>query len=190
MLDERTVAGLSRFMFVPDRILKADVTIVLGMSLWRRPLGLARLIHEAGLAGVVVLTGGFNQKLNASEAEMMLMCWQAWGLSTDDVLLENKASNTLENMLLSKELLSAKGLFKPNMTVNLVSINYHMCRALVTLGDVFGPAVNLGVANYMSQYCDPASWHKNPKGSALILEEAKKIKQYFPNMITPCHLLV
>lgn len=190
MLDEHVVAGLSRFMFVPNRVLKADATLVLGMSLWQRPLAVARQIHEAGLAGCVVLTGGFNPKLRACEADLMLQGWQAWGLSQECVLLENRASNTYENMAFSKALLAASGHLRSDMTVNVISINYHMRRALVTLRDVFGPDVELGVINYVSRYCDPKTWYRDPNGRALILEEARKIKQYFPNMMMPCHLLV
>ena len=190
MLDERAVDGLTRYMFLSDQVLNADVTLVLGMSLWQRPLGVAQQIYQAGLSGVVVLTGGFNKKLKALEAETMLAGWVKSGMPTEHVLMEPRASNTLENMMFSRTLLESHGLFRADMTINVVTINYHMRRALVSLRAAMGPHVQVGVANYVSQYCDPGRWFSHPKGAALILQEAQKIKMYFPNMMTPCHFLV
>lgn len=189
MLNEEAAQRLSKFMMVPNRVLAADVTLVLGMTLWERPLALARQVHEAGLAGTLIFTGGFNPKIHTTEADAMMDCWEHWGCPTGPVLLDNQASNTRENMLFSKSLLEECGKFKPDLKINVISINYHMCRALLTLVDVMGSHIRVGAVNYISQYCDPKSWCMNPRGQALVLQEARKIKTYFPHLVTPCHEL-
>lgn len=177
-LNADQISALTDSMFVPDRVLPADVTIVLGQTLWQRPLQKAVALYQAGQTGTVIFTGGYNTRLGAAEALNMQSAWVEMGYPLNDVLVDAAASNTLENMINAKTLLESAGLYRQDLCVNLVSINYHMRRALETLKRVWGHEVRVGIANYPSKYCHPLHWFENDTGRQLILTEAEKIKKY------------
>ena len=180
-LNEIQIRALTDYMFVPDKILKADATLVLGTSLWERPLLRALKLYEQDVAGILVFSGGFNPKIGGAEALAMQARWVSLGLPAERVLLDSASTNTRENMINSKELLATNGLLFSGMKINIVSINYHMRRAIETFKDVFGDEFLVGVANYPSKYCDRASWFQNEHGQKLILAEALKIRRYLPD---------
>lgn len=177
-LNAAQIRALTDYMFVPDRVLSADVTIVLGQTLWQRPLEKAIALYEAGLAGTVLFTGGFNARLGAAEAFKMQSAWADKTYPLSHVLVDTDATNTLENMINAKRLLESSGRYRQDLSVNLVSINYHMRRALETLKQVWGQEIRVGIANYPSQYCHPMHWFENDTGRHLILTESEKIKKY------------
>lgn len=178
-LDAQQINDITEYMFLPDNPIKADATIVLGQTLWQRPLQRAIEIHQAGMAGKLIFTGGFNPKLGGYEALEMQKAWKKMGYPLDNVLIDTKATNTMENILNSKTLLEESGLYKTGMQINLISINWHMRRALETISHVFsGNNLQVGVVNYPSKYCEPHTWHQNVQGARLIQTEVAKIKAY------------
>lgn len=187
-LDAAQIRALTDYMFVPDRVLPADVTIVLGQTRWHRPLERAISLYEAGLAGTLIFTGGFNARLDAAEAFKMQEAWVDKAYPLRHVLVDTNATNTLENMINAKRLLESNGLFRQDLSINLVSINYHMRRALETLRLVWGQEIHVGIANYPSQYCHPMHWSENDTGRQLILTEVRKIQKYLPSAFAKFNL--
>lgn len=176
---------LTDYMFVPDAIVRADATIVLGMTLWQRPLAMALALHEQDLAGTLVFSGGSNPKLALAESLHMVERWVALKKSSEKVLVDSLSSNTRENMIHSKRLLETSGLYDEDMRINIIAINYHMRRAVETFRAVFGTRISLGVVNYQSIYCHPENWYRNPQGKRLICTEVRKIMRYLPNANYP-----
>ena len=179
-LNEQLVAELTRYMFVNDCHLQADVTIVLGNTLWHRPLLRAIELYQIDPSGVYIFCGGFNPKLGFSEAMAMQQEWLNRGLPIDRVFIDDQSTNTHENMVNAKNILRHHKLLHPDMAINLISINYHMRRSLETFRHVFGSQVRLGAINYPSRYCERQGWHENKIGNQLIVTEAMKIKKYLP----------
>ena len=178
-MTEQQIKALTEYMFVPDNILKANVTIVLGQTLWKRPLEKAAELYQAKLAGTLVFTGGYNKKIGGFEALEMENSWaNRFGLPLDNVLIESTSTNTMENMSNTKLLLEELGLLGGCLNINIVTINYHMRRAIETCRVVFGSAHYVGAVNYPSQYCDSKSWYQNSQGEKLILTESDKIRKY------------
>jgi uncharacterized SAM-binding protein YcdF (DUF218 family) len=180
-----SIEAITDFMFVQDSVKNADATIVLGMTLWQRPFTKALELHAAGVAGVLVFSGGMNLKLGKIEAVEMANQWNQLGHASTDVLIDSRSVHTRENMIHSKMLLEEAGLYKDNMRINLIAISYHMRRALETFRAVFGHRVELGVVNYQSQYCHPEHWFSNSVGKRLILTELLKINRYLPEVNLP-----
>lgn len=171
---------IGQYMFLPDEPVDADLTIVLGMSLVHRPVARAIQLHAEQRAGMLIFSGGYNVKIGACEADQMLELWSAKGQPTEHVLLERTASNTMENMRAVKRVLMQANLLRSDMRVNLVTIAYHMRRALETFREVFGTEICVGTANYPSEYCPPDGWAQNDRGRALVLGEFEKIRRYLP----------
>lgn len=188
-LNNLDIEAITDFMFVQEQALPADATIVLGTSLWQRPLKKVLELYHGATSGTIVFSGGYNRKIQTCEAFEMLAHWKKLGLPTSTVLADFAATNTRENIENSKTLLQSNGLNINDATINLVCINYHMKRAVETFRQVIGQTAKLGCVSYPSKYCDPNAWHLNPRGQMLILNEALKIKRYLPETIIPDHIL-
>lgn len=110
-----------------------EAAIVLGAALWngepspalRERLTAAQRLYEDGLVAKIVLSGG-KGKDGISEAEGMKRYLTAQGIPAKDLLLEDKATNTQENLSFSREILKETGLAQ----VYIVTHDYHMYRAM------------------------------------------------------------
>jgi hypothetical protein len=182
-----SIEEISNYIFLENGPIEADVTIVLGQTIWQRPFGKAVELSMQGLCNTFIFTGGFNQKLNDVEAHCMAKEWKRLGYADKTTyLVESRSSNTMENMIFSKEILEAQGLLDTIKKVNLITINYHMRRAVETFKYVFADkSIDIGIINYPSIYCDPKSWHLNEKGYELVISEFNKIVKYLDRPDSP-----
>lgn len=180
-----SIEQITDYMFVPDDIIQADATLVLGMTLWHRPLMKAVELHHENIAGTLIFSGGLNPKLGEVEASKMMQRWIEMGLSPERVLLDHQSVNTRENMLHSKQLLEEHGLFAEDMRLNIIAISYHMRRVVETCRSVFGDQIRVGIVNYPSVHCHRESWFDDLNGKKLILAELEKIFRYLPELNRP-----
>ena len=178
-LSEADLRQITDYVFLPDRPLIADATIVLGQTLWHRPFQKSIEIYKAGSAGKVIFTGGFNPALGSAEALRMKRAWAKLGYCRNDVLVDRHASNTLENIQNARALMARANLLKCGMAINVIAISYHMRRAIETLRQVFSDdLLQIGIINYPSRYCPPDTWFHDPRGRSLVIGELIKIEKY------------
>ncbi|MCA1291998.1 YdcF family protein [Paenibacillus sp. alder61] len=113
----------------------ADVGIVLGASMWgespspglRERLELALSDYKAGKFRVFILTGGLDRPdYPYTEAEGMANYLEANGVPRSDMILENEATSTYENLKFSQELMKEKGY----ASAVILTHTYHGNRAL------------------------------------------------------------
>lgn len=81
---------------------------------------------ETGKAPVFVLSGGQGSDEIISEAECMRRYLAEQGVSEDGMLLEDKSTDTAENMKFSKEIILSR---KPDAVVAFSTTNYHVFRS-------------------------------------------------------------
>ena len=93
-----------------------------------RALRLYRRDREAGRSPVIVVSGGQGADENVSEASAMREYLLERGVPADDLVLEDQATTTEENLRYSKALLAERGL---NGRVVAVTNNYHVFRTAV-----------------------------------------------------------
>lgn len=74
---------------------------------------------------VCIVSGGQGRNESAPEAEGMKKYLMEHGISGDRILTEDRSSNTIENILFSKKLLSSE-----NASVGIVTNNFHVYRGL------------------------------------------------------------
>lgn len=177
--------ALTHFIFVPDNVLKADATIVLGMSLWERPLARAIDLYRQGLAGRLVLCGGYNPKIGAIEALKMYREAKSIGIPDSDILVDPDSSNTAENFSNAVFLLQANNIGTTRSVVNIVSIHFHSRRALLTAQKVFGNGVQFGTATYPSVHYTSKTWYETEAGRRNVFDEIEKIARSFPGNMLP-----
>jgi hypothetical protein len=185
-LSEPELRQITDYVFLPDRPLFADATIVLGQTLWHRPFQKSIEIYKAGGAGKVIFTGGFNPTLGSAEALRMKRAWARLGYCLNDVLVDRHACNTLENIQNARALMVRANLLKRGMAINVIAISYHMRRAIETLSQVFSDELlQIGIINYPSRYCAPDTWFHDPRGRSLVIGELIKIEKYLPMRPNP-----
>lgn len=151
-----TCIGLAYFCFVESFIIKnartdkdagRDYLIVLGaavygdqpsLTLIRRLEG-AKAYLEQYPDAVAIVSGGMGKGESITEAQAMYDWLTANGVDPARVLMEPKATTTLENLRYSFEIIRGRG-DEPQGKVAIVSSAYHLYRAKLM-------AKNLGVAD-------------------------------------------
>lgn len=84
-----------------------------------------RYLNENKTA-VLILSGGREDEVNRSEAQTMFDYLTAQGADTSRLILENKSTTTVENMIYSKKILEEKGF--SNKAV-IITTGFHMFRS-------------------------------------------------------------
>ncbi len=111
-----------------------DAALILGAALWdsqpspalRERLEIALDLYNKGQVQWIICSGGMGGDHEISEAEGMKRYLVERGVSPKDLFLEEKSTNTKENLHYSKKHLHAKGI----QNIYLVTHDYHMNRAL------------------------------------------------------------
>ena len=119
----------------PDQ---ADVIIILGAAVWPTgpsPALQARVyqgatIYKEGLAKNIILTGGMGA-YPPTEAEAMFEAITTLGIPETALFLEDQATNTRENLILSKKIMDQQGW----TSAIIVSDTFHLKRALMLAED-------------------------------------------------------
>ena len=101
-----------------DQKQKADAVIVLGAGSWDSrvsPVFRERLNHgidlyTEGYAGKIILTGGYAAGNNESDAHAAMIYCISQGVPQDDLILEEKSSNTEENIRNAKAIMDGRGM--------------------------------------------------------------------------------
>ncbi len=83
-------------------------------------------LYAAGYAPLIIVSGGQGANEPISEAESMRRYLEARGVPADAILLEDKSTNTQQNMEFSKALMDVQGCD----TALIVTSDYHLWRAL------------------------------------------------------------
>ncbi|WP_336786622.1 YdcF family protein [Paenibacillus sp. MMO-177] len=114
---------------------QADAAIVLGASLWsdkpspalKERLDFAAKLYKEGKVNMLILTGGLDHNgSKLTEAQGMQVYLLAKGIPADNMLLENAARSTYENLLYSKVIAAEHHLDK----LLIVTHDYHAPRAM------------------------------------------------------------
>lgn len=155
--------GLAAFLYTfgqkPSATFAEDAAIVLGCELrGEKPsqtltarLDKAVLYHAKNPDAWIVVSGGKNGSQTVSEASAMRAYLIEQGVAEDQILVEDQATTTRENMVFSKSLLDAK--LQGDYTVCCITSDFHAYRAT-------GFAKKAGLTATL--YCSPQSWYLFP----------------------------
>jgi uncharacterized SAM-binding protein YcdF (DUF218 family) len=172
-------ARLSKYIFVPDNSLDADVAIVLGMSDWRRPAARAVELFREGKARKLLFTGGYNSNIRATEAIEMAALARASGVPETMILVEPRAAHTDQNMAFSRELLEAHIGLAGFRSILLVTIHYHIRRTIIAARRHFPRSIEIGWVCYPSRHYSSSNWRHSHHGRANVALEVSKIEKYY-----------
>lgn len=171
---------ISEFLFLEDQDQSGDIAIALGIKNWWNPLNKAIELYNSGAVKKILFTGGVNRASGEQEARSMYESAIEQGIPKDDLILEEKATNTLENVLFSKEVLEKIGLLKDIKSVCAIMANIHARRVMMTFKKNFPSNIKVKACPYLY---DPYNWTKetwtlDPIARRFVGKEVEKIDEY------------
>jgi uncharacterized SAM-binding protein YcdF (DUF218 family) len=175
---------ISDLVFVETPLEKSDVILIPGGSHPQLARRAAELYHQ-GYAPFLLPSGGVNSKLGAGKTEWKFLCslLEEMGVPEIAILHEDRAQNTFENALFSRQVIEEKGLDLKRAL--MVCKAYHSRRALLTYQAVFPLDVTFYVAPVIDlRGISRDNWFTNPAHAHLVMGEVAKIGEYFGDKIS------
>ena len=172
---------ITKYIFLEDTDQKGDLAFVFGTwDVWHESLQKAAQLYKTGLVPKVLVSSGVNPVTGVIEGDLMASDLEKLGVPKVDILIENKSTNTLENVLFSKDIIDNELGLKNIKTIVGIVKNYHARRALMTLRKHLPEDTELKTAAYVSDEYPfrKDNWHKTEGGARIVLEEVEKIKTY------------
>ena len=133
-MNSRTITDISDFIFVSDTPCKVDAIFLPGGSHPEQPEYAAEL-YARKLAPLLLFSGGmgrFTGEWAVPEAELFAEAAMKKGVPGDCILIENKSTNTGENVRFSRAVLEKAGIPEPSSLIALQK-PYMERRTLATL---------------------------------------------------------
>ena len=185
------IEDITKFIFIKDKPETADIIFIPGSSNWVLAETAAGLYKE-GKADKIMPSGRYFYKIGRflnervtderykgnfrTEAEFLSSVLVKNGVPDKDILIEEKATNTYENAIFSKDLLKEN-----NLTVKKAIIctqAFHARRAFMTYSHLF-PDTEFYVVPTDTQGITADSWYKTERGIQVVLGELQKCGEYF-----------
>ena len=189
------IEDITKFIFIKDEPEKVDIIFIPGSSNWVLAETAARLYKE-GVAGKIMPSGMYfyqfgrfmNERVTdvrykgvyRTEAEFLASVLIKNGVPEENVIKEERATNTYENAIFSKELIKEMGI--EVKTAILCPQAFHARRAFMTYSHLF-PDTEFYVVPTDTQGITAGNWHKTERGIQVVLGELKKCGEYFENYI-------
>ena len=189
------IEDITKFIFIKDEPEKADIIFIPGSSNWVLAETAARLYKE-GKAEKIIPSGMYfyqfgrfmNERVTderykgvyRTEAEFLTSVLIKNGVPEEDVIREEKATNTYENAIYSKELLREMK-FRIKSAI-ICPQAFHARRALMTYSHLF-PDTKLYVVPTNTQNITSDNWYNTERGRQVVLGELRKCGEYFENYI-------
>ena len=154
-----------------------DVIVVLGYKLGKNnrmsPIlrnRLEKCIKYYKNGNKIILCGGKLSESSKSEAEVMKDWLIKNNISKDDIILEKKSKDTIENIGNLKKILNNKNI----KSINLITSNWHMKRTKLIVNKILPKVkVNYIVSNYGNSNNRQKIEKKNYKNVVNILKNIK-----------------
>ena len=189
------IEDITKFIFIKDEPEKADIIFIPGSSNWVLAETAARLYKE-GVASKIMPSGMYfyqfgrfmNERVTderykgvyRTEAEFLASVLIKNGVPEENVIKEERATNTYENAIYSKELLREMK-FRIKSAI-ICPQAFHARRALMTYSHLF-PDTKLYVVPTNTQNITADNWYNTERGRQVVLGELRKCGEYFENYI-------
>ena len=189
------IEDITKFIFIKDEPEKADIIFIPGSSNWVLAETAARLYKE-GKAAKIMPSGMYfyqfgrfmNERVTderykgvyRTEAEFLASVLIKNGVPEENVIKEERATNTYENAIYSKELLREMK-FRIKSAI-ICPQAFHARRAFMTYSHLF-PDTKLFVVPTNTQNITSDNWYNTERGRQVVLGELRKCGEYFENYI-------
>jgi uncharacterized SAM-binding protein YcdF (DUF218 family) len=179
---EKSYEAITDFVFIedkPEKAEKADIILVPGGSS-PELMEKACELFIAGYAPLILPSGGPNKKVTDYETE-----WDYFfdiakkkGISEANILKENRATNTFENAIYSKEVVKENKI--EIRRALLVCKTFHARRALLTYQAAFNPLIEYIICPIIdNRDIRKDNWYLDQNKVNKVMSEVEKIGKYF-----------
>lgn len=154
-----------------------DLLFVFGTRL-AEPALIAADYLKRNAARYVVLTGGPNRYLAGTEAEAHFKILSGLGVPSDRIILENRSSNTLENVTFAVPKIREALNIDSVQTIAAVVKWYHCRRAIMTLKQNLPIKARYYALTYEPESIGRTNWWMTDESRRRVLKEWDNIPRY------------
>ena len=171
---------ITELLFVRQEPVRAELAMVFAADCEedmarRTRRGVA--LYRQGYVPRLLLTGGGVLARVRPEAKRLAEIARELGVPDVDLLVEDRSSNTFQNVQCSRALLEEHGLLDKLGTVLLVSSEWHMRRVLLTMKRFFPARLRL-ICCPTTEGCSRHSWAKSPSCRQAVLRELVLLEMF------------
>lgn len=175
------IEEVTKFIFVEHLDEQSDLIFVFGTGKsLRQSVQEAVNLYKNKISPKILFTGGVNDFTHENEADVSLIEATKAGVPESDILIENKATNTMENVVFSMKIIDEKIGLENIKSITAVVKNFHARRALMTLRKFLPKHIEIRSHAYTSVMFPftKHNWHEQEDWKKLVLGEVEKIKNY------------
>ena len=176
-MKQEEIKKITNYIFLKSLPQKADLALVFGTRHQEAIDKVYELYHNE-LIPKILISGGINRVSNENEALEMSQKLIKLGVNQGDIILEDKSTNSLENVLYSKKVIEQNFGFEKIKKIIAVVKHYHSRRALMTLKKHFSCDVKLIPVTYEIYGFTIDDWFNSELGRNKVLAEWNKIPEY------------
>ncbi len=143
------------------------------------PAVLAADLFRRGFAPYIVVTGGVNRYTGTNEADTHHAILISEGVPSDHIIVENRSTNTLENVIFALPRIEAKIDFTLVKSMLVIAKWMHSRRVLMTLKRHTQRSIRYYAHTYEPEGITRENWPSNPRAeSANVLKNWDGIPRY------------
>ena len=176
-MKQEEIQEITDYIFLKSNPQKADLALVFG----NRHNEASKKVYELykkKLITKILVSGGNNKITKKNEALEIKKQLIKLGVNINDIILEDKSTNSLENVLFSKNIIEEKMKFNKINKIIAVVKHYHSRRALMTLKKHFPNTIKLIPVSYKIYGFTKDNWFNHKIGKEKVLGEWNKISKY------------
>lgn len=176
-LDPATIQQITDYLNIRAPAEQASFAFVFGTRL-PDPAHIAARLYHLDVIPAVVVTGGPNRLTGEPEALLHREILLAAGVPPERVIVEDRSTNTLENVTLALPLIAAQFALESVESVLAICKWMHARRALMTLKRHLPPGIRYYVHTYYPDGITPENWPTSDEGRARVLKNWEGIPHY------------
>jgi len=176
-MNQAEIKKITNYIFLKSLPQKADLALVFGTRHQETINKVYELYHNE-LIPKILISGGINRITGENEALEMSQKLIKLGVNQGDIILEDKSTNSLENVFYSKKVIEKNFGFEKIKKIIAVVKHYHSRRALMTLKKHFPKTIKLIPVTYEVYGFTIDNWFNNEIGKKKVLSEWNKIQEY------------
>lgn len=176
-MESQEIKKITEYIFLKSNPQQADLALVFGTR-HQEAVDSVYGLYKNGLVSKILVSGGENRITGENEALEMNKKLIEAGVSANDIILENKSTNSLENVLFSKQVIKEKIGFNKIKKIIAVVKHYHSRRALMTLKKYFPKNIELILVTYEIYGFNENNWFRTKSGKEKVIGEWCKISKY------------
>lgn len=171
------IKQITDYIFLEPNIQKSDLALVFGTR-HQEAVDKVYDLYKTGFITKILVSGGKNRVTGENESLEMSKKLFKLGVGKNDIILENKSTNSLENVIFSKNIIEEKIGLNNIKKIIIIAKNYHSRRAMMTARKYFSKTVELSLAVYEVYGFTKENWFKHSVGREKVMEEYNKIQNY------------